>query len=865
MNLIEREDFLATMQKQFQQTVSGEGHSIFVVGEAGIGKTSLVKAFLKQVEAETIVYTGTCDPLFTPRPLAPLYDLALQIAEGWTEKIQSISSRADLFIKFFQALTQKSSPIVLVFEDIHWADEATLDFIKFFSRRISSTKSLFILTYRDNEIYQQHPLRSLPGDLVPGTYTHLQLTPLTRQAVTKLANERGYDGEDVFTISGGNPFYVNEILAHYSPGVPDTIKNAVLSVYTRQPENAQKAWQLLSVMPEGLEVNRLAIIDPSLTAAIEESLEKKIMLIIKDKVFFKHELYRRTIEASISPFKRLELNKLILQHFLEDFLEEGDNERIVHYAKNANDNKLVVRYAPVAAKHAADVGAHIEATKLYLIAIEYADRKDQDQLVTLYESYAYECYLTSQIKNAIIYTGKALKIWEDKHEVEQIGNSLRFLSRLWWFEGKRDEAENYALQAVRLLEPQPTSRAKAMAFSNMSHLKMLSKDVAECVAWGNKAIELARALNDEEILAHALNNLGTAQLKTLSQKNAAVGMLQESLAISLKNSYHEHVARAYTNIISASVAIKEWVLAKQYLQDGLSYCEERDLDAWTKYKLAWKAKMLLDLGEWEQAELLANNLLNHKNQTAIVEVVSLVVLASIKTRRGEAEALEILLRLKNLAVSTNEHQRIIPAFIACLEWEWLHGRPLISGEELKQATELVQKVENEVLNSEFYFWLLKTRGLEAKVPALYQPYRLLKGGEVRKAAQFWEKKTCAYDQALALFEGEEEDKKRALGLMQQLGAVAVYECMKMSMRASGIKKIPRGIRESTRSNAAKLTKRELDVLQQLKQGNQNKEIASILFISAKTVDHHISAILSKLHASTRSKAVAEATRLGILK
>src|SRR3954469_17986052 len=182
MKLIERDNFLAAMNNRFKQAVLGEGHCLFVAGEAGIGKTSLVKTFLKEAADRSIVYMGACDALFTPRPLAPLYDIALQINAEWPERIQSLPSRAELFTKFLQAFTQQNSTIVLLFEDVHWADEATLDFIKFFSRRISSTKCLFILTYRDNEMSAQHSLKNLPGDLVPGTFTHLLLTPLSRQA-----------------------------------------------------------------------------------------------------------------------------------------------------------------------------------------------------------------------------------------------------------------------------------------------------------------------------------------------------------------------------------------------------------------------------------------------------------------------------------------------------------------------------------------------------------------------------------------------------------------------------------------------------------------------------------------------------------
>ena len=471
MVLIERDPFLAILTSRFRQVTTGEGHCIFVTGEAGLGKTSLVRAFLKENENESIEYSGSCDSLFTPRPLAPLYDIALQMKGAWTDKIESISSRAELFTRFLEALTQEDAPVVLLFEDIHWADEATLDFIKFLSRRISRTKCLFVITYRENEISPRHLLKNISGDLAPGTFTFLPLTPLSRQAVQKMADEKGFDGEDVYAVSGGNPFYVSEILASYSSGIPDNIKNAVLSVYNRQEEKTKEAWQLLSIIPEGLELTRLAKIDASLHEAIESSLEKKILLIENGKIFFKHELYRRAIEGSFSAFKRIALNKHLLDLFLKTFQEEVEMERIVHYARQANENEVVVKYAPIAARKAAAVGAHIEASKLYFTAIEHANKVDNDNMVGLYESYAYECYLTSQVKNAIVYTEKALQIWKEKKEQELIGNSLRFLSRLWWLDGDRKEAENYGRQAIAALTNEPDSRVKALAFSNMSQLK----------------------------------------------------------------------------------------------------------------------------------------------------------------------------------------------------------------------------------------------------------------------------------------------------------------------------------------------------------------------------------------------------------
>jgi DNA-binding CsgD family transcriptional regulator len=860
--LIERAEFLNSLHMKFESVAEGEGHCVLLSGEAGIGKTSLIKVFCQEKKNVGKIYHGTCDALFTPRPLAPIYDIILQIRGD--NNFDPTNSSA-LFSQLFHEIKNQHRTTLVVIEDIHWADEATLDFIKFFARRISRLHCLFILTYRDNEILDNHPLRNVLGQLPSDSFTRLQLSPLSREAVAKMAEQRGYKGEDVFSISGGNPFYVTEILASYSPGVPDNIKDAILSVYLQQEKGTKNAWEMCSVIPEGLEVNRFAKIKSHFDAEMDHCFALKIIIVKNDRVIFKHELYRRTIEGSLSPFKRIALNKKMLDLFLDSFEQEGEIERIVHYAKNANENKLVVKYAPIAARQAACVGAHIEASKLFLTAIEYSDGNDVDQMVEFYESYAYECYLTNQVKDAIIYQGKALKIRQQKNEIEQAGNCLRLLSRLWWFDGNRQEAEKYGKQAIEILVSQPASKAKAMAYSNMSQLKLLSDETAECVEWGNKAIEMANEIKDDEIFCHAMNNVGSVLWKTNPSKEKGREMLFESLDIALKNSFHEHAGRAYSNIVSNYLLFKEYELARQVLEDGINYCEERNLDSSKNYKLYVKAKILFETGDWQQASSILENLLSNPRQLGSVKIAALTVLAIIKIRKGEEDALVYLNEAKLLAIKTKEPNRIIPVMIAQLEYEWLTGKKQMTEEELQLSLELIQKVDNRFLNSEFAFWLQKVRKKDLGLAELYEPYKLLKEGKIKSAAGFWETKGCPFEKAFALFAGNEDDMKDALLLFQQIGADAVYEKIKMEMRAGGIKKIPRGLRESTKTNPAQLTNRELDVLYLLQKGIQNKEIAGTLFISPKTADHHISNILFKLDVNSRSKAVAEAVRLGILK
>lgn len=864
MELIERDSFLTALRSEFENVSGGEGHSIFVSGEAGIGKTSLINAFCNEVKNKCNIYQGICDALFTPRPLAPLYDVLLQLGKTIPEGNIDSTNRTAFFTNFLYELNDRSKVTLIVFEDIHWADEATLDFIKFFARRITQLRCLFILTYRDTEIHSGHPLRTITGQLNPGSFTRIELLPLSKQAVEKMAEERGYNGEDVYRITNGNPFYVTEILASYSEGVPDNIKDSILSVYNKMNESTKHVWEVLSVLPAPFEMDYLDKMDASYLPAVQNCINSKILIVENQRILFKHELYRRTIESSLSPLARVALNKKILELLLESFEENHATERIIHHAKNANEYDLVVKYAPIAARQAASVGAHIEAARLYLTAIEYYQGNDDDILLSFYESYAYECYLTNQAREAIIYTNRALDIWKKKNDTEKIGNSMRFLSRLWWWSGNWNRAESFAKEAIEMLNGQPSSKAKAMAYSNLAQLKMLTEKLNECLYWGEKAIVIAKELNDEETLSHALNNVGTVQM-THGSPGKGYELLQQSLGIALKNSHNEHAARAYTNLACNCVMLKNYEEAEKFFAEGILYCEERDLDSWASYMLSWKARLKLETGHWREAYNIAEGLLKNETQSPVIKIIVLVIVATIKMRRGEVDALHQLMEAKTIASESVESQRILPVLCALLEYEWITGSLVIDDKTLDTVKTRITGSETIYGNEEFVFWLKKARKQKLSPKNIQVGHEKNGQPSALKAAAFWERIGNPYEQALALFETSDENKRKAISIVQRLGATAVCERMKFEMRRSGIKNIPRGARKTTQSNPEFLTDRELDVLRLLREGLHNKEIATRLFISAKTVDHHISSILYKLEVNSRTKAVHEAAKLGIIK
>lgn len=856
MELIERAGFLTTLHTIFENITKAEGHCILLGGEAGIGKTTLVRAFCQEVKNDCIILEGSCDALFTPRPLAPLYDIAWQMQSDVMNRIADKKDRTALFTSLLQEICAQKAAILLIFEDIHWADEATLDFIKFLARRINHVHCLFILTFRDNEIHSGHPLRNVFGQLPRNTFTRLQLTALSKKAVETMAAEKGYSGESVYSISGGNPFYVTEILASYSSGVPDNVKDSILSVYNRQDEKTKEVWKLLSVLPTGFETKYLLEMDPSCVNAIEISLESGILLHEQERISFKHELYRRTVESSLSPLLRVALNKKILNLFLNYFEQNQEIERIIHHAKNANEYELVARYALAAAKIASCIGNHLEAAKLYFSAIEYYQGNDHNKLHELYEGYAYECYLVNKHKDAIVYMNRSFKLWAGEDDKERAADCMRFLSRLEWVDGNRKQAENFAKQAIDLLEHQPDSKAKAMAYSNMSQLTMIYNQYAESIYWGEKAILMAKELNDEEILSHALNNVGTVKTRIASSKQQGLNLLNQSLEIALKNSYHEHASRAYSNLGCNGIITKDYPFAKAMLEIGLRYCEERDMNAWSNYMLAHLARLKLETGHWTEAYEIADNLINNTNQGTIFKIGAMAIFATIKMRRGDTDVLPILTEARAKAFGTMELQRIVPVLAALLEYEWITGKVMTDDVAIDYTITMLEQAGDADLDNEFAYWLLKVR-------KKYVPFH--KSHKYYDLPGKWAELGCPYEQALALFGGSENDKRKAIRMVQELGATAVYEKLKMEMRASGIKSIPRGVRETTRANVARLTEREVDVLKLLKEGMQNKEIADRLFISAKTVDHHITSILFKLDVNSRIKAVHEAISLDIIK
>src|SRR5438132_7242207 len=196
MQLLERDKYLEDLTLWLNAAVGGAGSLALVYGEAGIGKTSLLQEFSRRQRLARVLW-GACDALFTPRPLAPLHDVARQAKGTLLAAIEARATREQTFTATLDELERGAAALV-VFEDVHWADEATLDLLKYLGRRIQRTRSMLAVSYRDDEVGTRHPLRFVIGDF-PRPSTHrMPLAPLSRPAVEQLARKAGRPLQDLY-------------------------------------------------------------------------------------------------------------------------------------------------------------------------------------------------------------------------------------------------------------------------------------------------------------------------------------------------------------------------------------------------------------------------------------------------------------------------------------------------------------------------------------------------------------------------------------------------------------------------------------------------------------------------------------------
>ena len=861
--LLERSHELSALADSLAGVVeSARGRLVLVRGEVGVGKTALARRFCDEQRSGARVLWGACDALFTPRPLGPFLDIA-RAAGGELERVAASAPRPYEFAGALMRELSGPPSTVVVVEDVHLADEATLDVLRIVTRRVETLPALIVVTFRDDELDRRHPLRSLLGELTAGERAaRIVVEPLSPAAVATLAAPHAVDVDELYRKTNGNPFFVTEALASAGAEVPDTVRDAVLARAARLSSGARELLEAVAVVPPHAELWLLEALAPDSADRLEECLVSGMLRAAPGQVLFHHELARLAIEDSLPPNGRIALHRRALAALAQPPDGAPDLARLVHHAEGAEDVDAVLRYAPAAAAGAASVGAHREAADHFARALRFGEQLAPAARAELLEHRAHECYLTDQNREAIAALHGALGCYRELDDSRAEGNALRTLSEFLWCPGRVAEAEEAGRQSVLLLERLEPGRELGLAYANLAWLGRAAANNDQAVVWGTRALGLAERLGDVEILIGALASLGEAE--ALAGRAGWHDKLDRALELAKQHDLVKPAGWIDLVIGRTLLSRRSYGDANRHLARALAYCSEHGLELYRHYALAHTSRAKLDQGHWAEAPDFAEPVLRVRRASTTPTIVALVVVALLRARRGDPDPWSPLDEAHALAEASGELPRIGPAAAARAETAWLEGRLDAVVPLTEDALELALKRRASWLVGELAFWRWRA-GLQEEIPpGAAEPYALQIAGEWKRAAELWAQIGCPYEAALALADADDDNVlRRALGELQRLGARPAATIVARRLRERGARGLPRGPRPATRQNPANLTPRELEVLALVTEGLHNAEIAERLFLSGKTVDHHVSAILRKLGVRTRGQASAEAMRLGL--
>jgi DNA-binding CsgD family transcriptional regulator/tetratricopeptide (TPR) repeat protein len=863
MRLLERDEPLAELHRLRAEAAGGAGRLVFVEGEAGVGKTSLLRAFRESAPPPTRMLLGSCDPLSTPRPLGPLLDVAEDLDAEFARLVRGQASRDDVLGALLAALRSADRSLVLVIDDLHWADEATLDALRFIGRRIESTHVLVVGTYRDDEVGPRHPLRVVVGDLATSPAVHrLPLAPLSVSSVEELARDTDLDPADLHRQTRGNPFYVTEVIAGAPARIPATVRDAVLARAARLGPAARSALEIAAVIGPTVEPPLLTRVMPD--APAQEVLAKGLLQVDERRYVFRHELARQAVLDAIDPATRAALHARVLAALEAGPEDERQPALLAHHADEAGDSAAVLRYATEAARQAEAAGAHRQGAAQLARALRHGSNLPDHERAALLHYAAREHMTIGLVDRAVELYAQSAELWRRIGDVRHEVGVLTNLARSLVSGGRNAESEAAAARALELVEPLPVGPEKVDAINAYAYLRMLDRDNAEAIELGRRAVDLGEG--DPETAGSVMqswNTVGAARI--LTGDLGGIADLEKSLRMALDYGRDRQAASAYAVCASALGEVYRFADADRWFEDGLRYTTERDLDANRWYLEAWSALSDMYRGRWSRAGALATGVIRSPARSTIAGIMALLTLGRLRARRGDPDAWEALDEALAMAERTATLQRVGPVRAARAEAAWLAGDLQRAAEEARAAFALARAKSHPWHVGELGWWQVKAGVKPAPdTTGAAEPWRLQLDGRWREASDAWLALECPYEAARALLESDSVAAVvEAHETFDRLGARPAAAVAARRLRELGAPRVPRGLRPSTRANPLGLTARELEVLRHVAGGLQNHEIATRLFLSTRTVDHHVSAVLGKLGVTRRADVAGAAARAGI--
>jgi DNA-binding CsgD family transcriptional regulator/tetratricopeptide (TPR) repeat protein len=856
VTLLERESQLGSLLQYADEARGRTGRLVLISGEAGVGKTSLVEELQSRLPDATWAW-GACDGLFTPRPLAPLHDIAREIGGNLLQMVRGAASRDEIFDAVLQCAAAVDGLAVLVVEDAQWADEASLDLLRFLARRVARLPVLLLVTFRDDALTPTDPLRLALGELAGQRYTRrIDLPPLTEAGVRHLAEGTTHSPHELYELTGGNPFFLVEVLTDPRTEVPASARDAVLARAAHLSASARATLDLAALDSWHVDPEIVARAGGFGLETFDELVAVGLMRGEGNGLRFRHELARRAVESEVPPHRRVAGHAALLRALMD--VDCDDDARLAYHAEEVGDAALVATFAPRAARHAAGLGAHREAAAQYERALRFPP-VDPRELAELYDGYADTLAFVDSWEHAATARERAVEIWRELGDARREGQDHGRLVSVHWRLCRGRDAWAELDKAIGLLSPLGDDGVLAYLFT-VQAFQIWQRDPEAGYALLQQGREMADRVGDPVVLSDVLNNAAAGEF---AFRRDWTRTMKEALRLALEVGAEAQAGRAYANAYTFYAAQHRFAEGERFWRDGIAYCDERDITTYSTCLRGHRAMALTEMGRWDDAVALAERVLATE-ASPVNLLTSQRTLGLIRSRRGEDDVFPVLDAGIEAAEGVDETEYITLVRLARAEARWLAGDDDGARQDLASLRARITPLDY-LEDAQVSVWEQRILGEASPVSPAPGPWATSLAGEHAAAAVHWERLGCAYDAALSLHDSDDpEHLREAIARFEALGAHPAARRTRQKMKGLGHRAVPSGARASTREHPFGLTRREDEVLGLLCEGLTNEEIAGRLVLSTRTVDHHVSSVLAKLGVGSRGAAVAHAVRLGLV-
>lgn len=850
--LVEREEQLQALGDAIGGS-SDSGAIVLLAGEAGIGKTSVLETALARLDHRYTVMIAACEPIGVPAPFAPLFDIFGDLPRSLQEDLRSGAARPVVYAGMLDVI--KNDRVVVAFEDMHWADEASLGLVRYLGRRIGATGSTLIITYRSEEVGLIHPLRLVIADLGPRA-VRIDLPPLSLAGVVEMTRGIALDPAQVLETTLGNPFLVEEVVRHPHLRVPPTVENMVLAGVSHLPEETLEILRMVALSPDGIDLGLLESVFSDADRYLDLAVQRRLLVSSGSRVACRHDLVRDSLLRTLPPALARQLHRRLLLALTSRDPDLADTPRLAYHSVGAGDSERAVSYSLAAARSSAAARAHRQAALHYANALEYHSVMDLHTLDQTLLLAANEHSLINEFRTAAELAARRVELAVDAVD--------RARARAWhaFFLSRQNElvtCRQEALAAVEVLRAQPASEELALGLAVAAWGELVEGDRQEAIRYGNEAVAVSREAGTPSVEVHAATTVGTARFML----GDAAGRLQveEAAQIGVDADLGEFAARALNNLGLLSLWRGRLGEAHRAFQRLIDYTVAHELDAWYIAAISTRATIAVAMGLWGDADRDLE-MVRGQRTCQQTEIENLVTAAKLRARRGDPGAVELIGEAVAAVGGFPDHEANVTVCALLLEAAWIGLVPTTEVEN--RYTSLLDApalLDDRSGRGVLGYWA-KRLDMVAPSDAIPGPAGLEWAGDPAAAVRSWEERGFPVEALVtrAMLPGADLDQ--VLAELAQLGAHGVIRGLVRELRRRGVKHIPRGARPTTRENPAGLTRRQEEVLSLMTSGLSNAAIAQELFISEKTTGHHVSAILTKLGVANRLQAVVLANANG---